>query len=104
MKRSAIRNPAPQPRRVVRAATAVHRAALGLKTEAAMLRTLEAIVEKDGSLRLLEQIELRPGERALVTLLGDDASSRETSLLSQDALATDWAREDEDQAWAHLQP
>ena len=67
-----------------------------------MLRTIEAVVEKDGSLRLLENVDLRAGERALVTLLGEDDPS-ETALLSQPALAADWEREEEDEAWAHLQ-
>ncbi len=69
-----------------------------------MLRTVEAVVENDGSLRLLEQVSLRAGERALVTILGDAAESNETALLSQAALAADWDREEEDEAWAHLQP
>ena len=69
-----------------------------------MLRTIEAIVEKDGSLRLLEEVELRAGERALVTILGEDTSTNETALLSEAALAEEWEREEEDEAWAHLQP
>ena len=69
-----------------------------------MLRTVEAIVEKDGSLRLLEDVELRAGDRALVTILGEPADPDETALLSQDALAADWDRPEEDEAWAHLQP
>ena len=67
-----------------------------------MLRTVEAIVESDGSLRLLENVELRAGERALVTLLGEDDAT-ETALLSAPALAADWDRTEEDEAWAHLQ-
>ena len=69
-----------------------------------MLRTIEAVVEKDGSLRLLEEVELRAGERALVTILGEDTSTNETALLSEVALAEDWEREEEDEAWTHLQP
>lgn len=69
-----------------------------------MLRTIEAVVEKDGSLRLLEDVELRAGERALVTILGEPASPNETALLSEAALAEDWGRDEEDEAWAHLQP
>ena len=66
-----------------------------------MLRTVEAVVENDGSLRLLETVELRAGDRALVTILNEvDA---ETPLLSQPALAEEWSREEEDAAWAHLQ-
>ena len=68
-----------------------------------MPRTVEAIVEKDGSLRLLENLALRAGERVLVMLLADDASSAETALLSQSALGVDWDRDEEDDAWAHLQ-
>ena len=67
-----------------------------------MLRTVEAVVENDGSLRLLEDVELRAGERALVTLLGEDDVT-ETALLSEPALAADWNREEEDKAWAYLQ-
>lgn len=67
-----------------------------------MLRTVEAVVENDGSLRLLEHVELRAGERALVTLLGEDDPD-EAALLSQSSLAADWEREEEDEAWAHLQ-
>jgi hypothetical protein len=67
-----------------------------------MLRTVEAVVEKDGSLRLLEHVELRAGARALVTFLGED-DPNEAALLSQPALAADWARDEEDEAWAHLQ-
>ena len=73
-----------------------------------MLRTVEAIVEKDGSLRLLEDVELRAGERALVTILGpsalgEEATSHETAILSEAALAEDWERDEEEEAWAHLQ-
>jgi hypothetical protein len=68
-----------------------------------MLPTFEAIVENDGGLRLLEEIELWPGERALVTLLAEEYPRHETALLSQQSLAADWNREEEDQAWAHLQ-
>ena len=69
-----------------------------------MLRTVEAIVENDGSLRLLEAVELRAGERALVTILREDAPPHEAALLSEAALAEDWGRQEEDEAWAHLQP
>ena len=67
-----------------------------------MLRTVEAVVEKDGSLRLLEDIEVRAGDRALVTLLGEEDAT-EPARLSEPALAEDWNRQEEDEAWAHLQ-
>jgi hypothetical protein len=67
-----------------------------------MLRTVEAVIGKDGSLRLLEDVEVRAGQRVLVTILDEDASAEEPALLSEDALG-DWQREEEDDAWAHLQ-
>jgi predicted DNA-binding antitoxin AbrB/MazE fold protein len=68
-----------------------------------MSRTIEAIVEKDGSLRLLEEVELRAGDRVLVTLQWGDADADETALLSEPLLGEDWNRREEDEAWAHLQ-
>ncbi len=66
-----------------------------------MLRTIEAVVEESGALRLLEPIVLHPGARALVTLLGE-SDANETALLSQAALS-DWEREEEDDAWSEFQ-
>lgn len=71
-----------------------------------MLRTIEAVIEPDGQVRLLEPIALAETRRALVTVL--DESSEEpprdsTALLSEAALS-DWNRAEEDAAWAHLQP
>ena len=68
-----------------------------------MLKTIEAVVEKDGSVRLLEEVELSVAQRALVTILGDDTAG-EPALLSEAVLAQDWNREEEDEAWQHLQP
>ena len=68
-----------------------------------MLKTIEAIVEKDGSVRLLEEVELSVARRALVTIL-DEGMVGEPALLSEAALAQDWNREEEDEAWQHLQP
>lgn len=67
-----------------------------------MPRTVEAIVESDGSLRLLEDVELKAGDRALVTILGAEDPG-DPALLSEAALAADWDRPEEDEAWAHLQ-
>lgn len=72
-----------------------------------MLRTLEAIIEPDGRVRLLEAVALPGTRRALVTVLeesADEAGSDLTTLLSEAALAQDWDRPEEDAAWAHLQP
>lgn len=71
-----------------------------------MIRTLEAVVEPSGKVRLLEPLELSEPRRALVTILEDAPriSVAETALLSEQALAEDWSRPEEDEAWAHLQP
>jgi hypothetical protein len=69
-----------------------------------MLKTLEAVIEKDGHVRLLEEVQLPEARRALVTILEDESSQvSETALLSELALAEDWDRHEEDDAWRHLQ-
>jgi hypothetical protein len=70
-----------------------------------MVRTLEAVIDGDGRVRLLEDIRLPAARRAFVMVLEDEApmSHSETALLSQEALAEDWNRPEEDAAWAHLQ-
>lgn len=69
-----------------------------------MMRTLEAVVETDGHIRLLEPVELPRSRRVLVTILEDEyAGASETALLSEAALGEDWNREEEEKAWRHLQ-
>lgn len=69
-----------------------------------MIQTLEAIVDENGAVRLLEPVQLDRRHRALVTILADEpAETLDTALLSEAALAKDWNREEEDAAWAHLQ-
>ncbi len=71
-----------------------------------MLKTVEAVLEKDGRLRLLENAELPHAQRVLVPFL-DEETEREgiydTALLSETALGEDWNRPEEDEAWQHLQ-
>jgi hypothetical protein len=71
-----------------------------------MIRTVEAIIDEHGQVRLIEEIKLPSARRALVTIL-EEAPKRdvsETVLLSESALAVDWDRPEEDKAWSHLQP
>ena len=70
-----------------------------------MSRTIEAIIDKEGHVRLLEAISLSSSRRALVTILEDeeDYDSRDVMLASEAALAVDWNRPEEDEAWSHLQ-
>lgn len=70
-----------------------------------MIQTVEAIIEPDGRVLLLESVEIKEPRRALVTILEDEPAARvsETALLSEQALAEDWSRPEEDAAWSHLQ-
>ena len=67
-----------------------------------MIRTVEAVVDPSGKVRLLEDVRIPGPRRALVTILDDAPRSEETALLSAAAL-TDWSRPEEDAAWSHLQ-
>jgi hypothetical protein len=70
-----------------------------------MIHTFEAVVDAHGNVRLLEPVRLQEARRALVTILDDApaATASEAALLSEAALAQDWNRPEEDEAWSHLQ-
>lgn len=70
-----------------------------------MIRTVEAVIDEQGNVRLLEPVRLPTARRALVTILEDRpvAGVHESALLSEAALAEDWNRPEEDAAWSHLQ-
>ena len=73
-----------------------------------MPRTVEAVVDENGQIRLLESLPLRTRQRVLVTVLEEKTDEQprasEIALLSEQALAKDWNRNEEDEAWSHLQP
>ena len=71
-----------------------------------MFQTIEAMIDEQGNVRLLEPIQLPTARRALVTILEYELTDNisETALLSEPALAEDWNRSEEDAAWSHLQP
>ncbi len=68
-----------------------------------MPKIIEATIDEQGNVRLLEPIQLPKPRRAYVTILTDDLDIPETALLSEAALAEDWNRSEEDAAWSHLQ-
>lgn len=70
-----------------------------------MIRTIEALIDEEGVVQLLEDVHLSSKRRALVTILEDETTEQigETTLLSETALAEDWDRPEEDAAWSHLQ-
>lgn len=70
-----------------------------------MIKTVEAVIDERGHVRLLEPVHPNGVRRALVTILEERPSERpaEPALLSEPALAEDWNRPEEDEAWKHLQ-
>lgn len=70
-----------------------------------MLRTVEAVIDAQGHVHVLEPLSLTGARRALVTILDEEPGTgmHETALLSEAALAEDWNRPEEDAAWSHLQ-
>ena len=76
----------------------------------AMPKTVEAVVDQDGHIRLPDSISLKRGRRVLVTILEDegerasDPQVAEAALLSEESLSEDWTRNEEKEAWKHLQP
>jgi hypothetical protein len=71
-----------------------------------MIRTLEAVIDEWGRVRLLEPLRLPAARRALVTILEEEPALHlsEAALRSEAVLAADWSRPDEDLAWSDLQP
>ena len=67
-----------------------------------MRPTIEAEVDEQGNIRPKEPIALTPGSKLLITVVATPAS--ETALLSEQTLAADWGRPEEDAAWADLEP
>jgi hypothetical protein len=70
-----------------------------------MIRTIEAVIDEQGTVRLLEDVHLPAARRALVTILEEEPAPHihEMALLSEAALAEDWNRPEEEAAWSHLQ-
>ncbi len=69
-----------------------------------MLKSVEAEIEPGGEVKLLEPLDVDRPCHAIVTLIDDDGRDiPETALLSEKTLARDWERDEEEEAWAHLQ-
>lgn len=69
-----------------------------------MLQTIEAVINESGQIRLTQPIGIKGTHRALVTVLDEPpVETLETTKLSEQALAADWLRSEEDDAWSHLQ-
>jgi hypothetical protein len=70
-----------------------------------MIQTVEAVIDEEGKVQLLQTVRLPQSRRALVTILEEEPSAAisETALLSEQSLAEDWNRPEEDEAWSYLQ-
>ena len=68
------------------------------------MKTVEAVIEPNGEVHLVEPIRVQSPRRALVTILEEAPIVHDAALLSETALAEDWNRAEEDAAWAYLQP
>jgi hypothetical protein len=66
------------------------------------MQTVEAILETNGSVRLLKPFPIKGPRRVIVTIL-EEPVLQETALLSEASLARDWNRPEEDEAWSYLQ-
>jgi hypothetical protein len=69
-----------------------------------MIKTVEAVIDEGGNVRLLEPPLAGGVRRALVTILEERPTDRpgKTARLSESALAQDWERPEEDEAWKTL--
>jgi len=69
-----------------------------------MIQTVEALIDENGTVSLLEEVHLPSARRALVTILEQAPDEKsETASLSETALGVDWNRPEEDESWLHLQ-
>ena len=69
-----------------------------------MLSTYRAIVDDEGTIRLLEPVKLKEGTHILVTVADRDTLIALMRSSGQTALSEERLREElqEDEAWAHL--
>ncbi|MEO8356999.1 MAG: hypothetical protein ABI621_13890 [Chloroflexota bacterium] len=66
--------------------------------------TVEAVIDAEGNVKILQPVALQGARRALLVVLDEPALTvAETALLSEAALAEDWMRPEQDEAWAYLQ-
>jgi len=67
------------------------------------MRTIEAVINEEGQIQLLEAIGGGRRRRAIVVVLDEPGvPSEEAAVLAEGAL-DDWNRHEEDSAWSHLQ-
>ena len=67
-----------------------------------MLRTYQAEIDENCVVHFPGLTKPVKKCRVLVTFLDEESSLAETALLSEAALAGDWLRPEEEEAWTHL--
>ena len=69
-----------------------------------MIRTVEAIIDENGAVRLRQEVRLAGTHRAILVILEDEPieGASETAVLSEAALSEDWSRPEEEEAWKFL--
>jgi hypothetical protein len=69
-----------------------------------MLQAIEGIIDQHGRLRIPKSVKLPRRRRVIITILDEEPpeANEDVTLLSEAALARDWARPEEDEAWSHL--
>ena len=79
-----------------------------------MIQALEADIDEKGRVSLREPVRLPAARRAIVTVLDEPPAApaepaepqagggHECCLMSESALAKDWLRPEEDEAWEYL--
>lgn len=68
------------------------------------LKSYPAMISAEGVVTLRHPLKLDSDRMAIVTIVsGDSDETLDTALLSEDALAHDWNKPDEEKAWAYLQ-
>jgi len=67
-------------------------------------QTVEAIIDEQGHVHLLEPAQIHGVHRALVIILDDAPAELDEGIqLAERALLANWVNPEEDQAWEHLQ-
>ena len=69
-----------------------------------MLQTIEAMVDENGRLRILEPVNLPKSRRVIIMILNEEPAEDtfNLTLLSEQSLAKDWLRPEEEDAWSRL--
>ena len=65
--------------------------------------TVQAVIDEKGNVKVLQPVPIEGSRKALIVILDEPVLPvAETALLSETALAEDWNRPEEDEAWSYL--